>query len=171
MRKLNRMSINIRKSIYNNLRYQNNYKKDNYDYVQYNFFEIDEIFKELKTLITYENKFLDVGSGPGFNLLISEDYFGGNPEGIEHNPELVKISNLLHRYKIHEMDALKFNKYNEYNIIYCFKPFKNLKLQFELETKIINDCEKGTFLLLMDCDNIERHKDIEIISKNIFRKI
>jgi len=124
---------------------------------------IIEIFKNLKKIIDIENKYLEVGSGPGFNLLLADKLLSVNPEGIEYNNKLSEISNLLHRYPIHNIDAMNFKKYNKYDIIYCWLPFFNEELQLKLEKKIVDESKVGTFLLLIDSENISKFDSIEFI--------
>lgn len=165
-----KMSIQIRKTLNKNLSIANSYKEDNYDYIQYEFEKLINVFRQVKKNLTFEKKFLEVGSGPGLNLLLAEEFLNVNPTGLEYNPELVKLSRTLHRFEIIEMDAMDFNNYDQYDIIYMWLPFKNEELEFKLEEKIFNQAKEGTFLIFIDSKNLDKFENVEKISEFIIKK-
>jgi len=73
-------------------------------------------------------KFLDVGCGIGTKALLASHFF--DAYGLEINPPYAqKAIKLLGNDKIIQDDALKFDKYGDFDVIYAYQPMLNsLKL-------------------------------------------
>ena len=118
-----------------------------------------ELFKDILNIIKKREiningkKFLDVGSGIG-NLCYIATLIGFDAEGIELNPILFDISKQIYpEIKFINLDIYDFNKYYDYDIIYYFAPFKNIKLQEELKEKIENSVKVGTYISTIGTEN------------------
>ena len=116
-----------------------------------NFFnQLEIVNKILHTEDKPRITFLDVGCGVGSKLAIAKLFYFSNVHGIEINPIYIdnakKIFNIC-KENIFVVDALNFENYNEYDIIYFYCPFRNWELEKKLEIKIKNDMKSGSFLL------------------------
>lgn len=114
------------------------------------FNEMLNIIKKNKNIIN--KKFLDVGSGIG-HLCYLAKLNGFDAEGLELNPKLLEISNELYpEINFINMNILDFNNYGDYDVIYYFAPFNNIKLQQELKEKIENTIKIGSYIITIDIE-------------------
>lgn len=95
--------------------------------------------------------FLDVGCGLGTKLIMVNHAFR-QIDGIEFDSgyaekarELTKLRD--DRITIIETDALKFNGYQNYDIIYFYTPINDRKKQILLETRIIRRAKAGAIIV------------------------
>lgn len=111
-----------------------------------------EIISKIKPCNAY---FLDVGCGIG-NVMSLAKYYGFSPFGIEFDPKLVsralfpKLSTINPQKQscgIYEIDALKFEHYGEFDVIYFYCPIKDSELESQLERKIEDDMKVGAYYL------------------------
>jgi hypothetical protein len=128
------------------------------------------LYTMLKTLnIKNTDKILDIGSGLGFALVIFNLFPFLKIDGVEISVKYAEISqknlNLLSINNIHifNIDALKFNNYNDYSYLYFYNPFG--KDIFEEIIKRIEN--KDTKIIYMNIHDDE----IYILEKYNFRLI
>ena len=90
-------------------------------------------------------RFLDVGCGVGTTLVLAKHYLDASMcAGIEYDERLINE----HRcHVVHYVDALKFDDYSRYNVIYWYRPIEDNRRQKKLEQKIVADAKKGTLFV------------------------
>lgn len=97
-------------------------------------------------------RFLDVGCGVGLTLLTAARMFE-RVSGLEFDPAYAAAARDLHRsagstsVDIIEGDALRFDDYGEFDVIYFFKPIQQTDKMRALEQRIIAGARKGTVLI------------------------
>lgn len=105
-------------------------------------------------------RFLDVGCGTG-NIIAMAKSFGANiTAGIEINTELKTYTKKSMIDKIYYEDALKFNKYKDFNYIYFLRPFVKDSDMHKLLEKIITESDTGTIILsirYIDRTMVDKH--------------
>lgn len=97
-------------------------------------------------------RFLDVGCGGGLKVLTAFRYF---PEthGFDFDPAYVDAANdLLAKddglsYRVFEHDALTFEGYGDYDVIYFYRPISEESLLIEMEQAIAAQARPGTVLV------------------------
>lgn len=113
-------------------------------------------------------RILDVGSGTGGAILLMEGVAAQIKktskmrgisfafEGIEIDPVLVTIADEQNIFT-REGDALKYKKYNEYDIVYFYHPIADHKLMKKLEEKIEKEIAPETIIVapLKTTDDVE----------------
>jgi SAM-dependent methyltransferase len=95
-----------------------NYREDgSFKYIPYNM----ESF--IKLLEGKTGKFLDVGCGIGDKVLMAKE-LGFDAYGIEKDERLFKIAN-KYLSNITLIDAMDFQDYDKFEVIYVYRPFKD----------------------------------------------
>ena len=98
-----------------------------------------------------ESKFLDIGCGVGTKIL-GASWFFRFVAGIELDPGYAAAGRkLLNRAglsgaELFEQDALEFDDYHSYNIIYLFRPISDDELLFRLEKQIVESVAPRTII-------------------------
>lgn len=88
-------------------------------------------------------RFLEVGSGIGTKSLIAHTLFGLTTTGIEVNPDLFRVMLRKGRGYGFCMDALDFEWFHSYDIIWMYRPFRDRDLERKLEQKIYAEMNHG----------------------------
>lgn len=127
-----------------------------YNYIPFSHIQF---YRDLKSVID-NNKmnaekisFLDVGCGLGINLAIAKEWCNvGSVTGLEINKNYAEIAKeslqaLYHNAAIICGDAMKFNDYKSYDIIYTWHPVKYSDYE-KLKTKIVKDMKKGAHFMI-----------------------
>lgn len=102
---------------------------------------------------TERSRFLDVGCGGGMKVLTATRFYDG-ADGLEFDPNHAAAARALVSHapamdmQIHEADALSFQDYGRYDVIYAFRPFKDDSMALRMEQRIIDSVAPGTVLLL-----------------------
>lgn len=110
-------------------------------------------------------KFLDVGCGGGLKVLTASRYFDVT-DGLEYDPGYVRSAqDLLGRDNEHEgsvihADALTFDRYDEYDVIYFYRPMGDDDKLREMEEFIVGAAAPGTLLVAPYMGFGERHGDL-----------
>lgn len=106
-------------------------------------------------------RFLDVGCGGGLKLLAAAQFFR-HVDGIEYDAgfaararDLLEGSNAP-ACRVLEQDALTFEDYSVYDVIYFYRPMRHPEILFELEQRIAGDATPGT-ILIAPYDQFEPH--------------
>lgn len=97
-------------------------------------------------------RFLDVGCGGGTKVLLASEFFG-RTDGLEFDPKYVAAAQTLmatisgDNCDIFQGDALCFEDYAAYDVIYFYQPIRNPKLLIELEQRICSESRPGTVII------------------------
>lgn len=94
---------------------------------------------------TTGRRFLDVGSGIGEKLEIAA-MLGWTPQGVEVDPALAADSRTYWPHKVVVCDAFEFDGYDEFDLIYCYRPLINPVDQDTLNRVIVEGARSGTVL-------------------------
>ncbi len=98
-------------------------------------------------------RFLDVGCGSGSKLLAAATLFD-RADGLELDRVYVEQAQNLLRHARHDRarvmqgDALSFDGYGDYDVIYFYEPIRNTELQVQLDRRIFATARKGTILVI-----------------------
>lgn len=96
--------------------------------------------------------FLDVGCGGGLKLLSARAYFE-RVSGLEYDPGYVaQAQNLIDRSKtggchVIHADGLTYEDYGQYDVIYFYRPMRDLDMLRALETQITGTARPGTLIV------------------------
>lgn len=108
-------------------------------------------------------RYLDVGSGRGTTLLMAARFFP-LVHGIEFDPGFHERANRLlnTEYTLNcrsiLANALEFEDYDEYDIIYFYKPMSDIDLLAEMEARIVEQARPGTLLIAPYLGFFDRHE-------------
>lgn len=98
-------------------------------------------------------RFLDVGCGGGMKVLSAARIFDA-ADGLEYDPAHAAAARwLMERAsflgcRIFEGDALSFDGYADYEVIYAYRPLQDAEKAAQMERRIAAAAPKGTVLLL-----------------------
>lgn len=143
----------------------------------------DMVAEEFLVLLAYAratdgepNSFLDVGCGIG-NIMLIPWSLGIATHGIEYDANILQhclfpILKGRTRYAtgIFHMDALKFRKYSQYDVIYYYCPMCNRKMEDQLESKIQKEMHPGAYLFVPMGGAPRHDKDFSKITRHTWRK-
>jgi hypothetical protein len=96
-------------------------------------------------------RFLEIGCGIGTRMLIAQEVFGLDVQGIDRVPEYLDEAAKL-RMDVLEIDAMDFSEYGEYDLLWFNRPFLDPALQLLLEAKVWNEMRSGGVVM---CANLE----------------
>lgn len=100
-------------------------------------------------------KFLDIGCGIGTKVILACSYF--DAYGIDYNSDYVDKSKVWGLNRVSLVDALVFDKYNQFDCLYYYRPLFNPEMYYEFEEKIHKDMKSGSIVAPMasryDWDN------------------
>lgn len=115
-------------------------------------------------------RFLDVGCGGGVKVLMARAFFE-RCEGIELDPGYAEaarrlLAGLAPAARVHETDALTFEGYGDYEVVYFYKPIREPEPLRDLERRIAAQARPGTVLIApypdfraraaaLDCGHVE----------------
>lgn len=129
----------------------NNGTRNRYGYIPINLGGYIQCLLQLKKYTKVRSaKFLEIGCGYGRNLIIAKAAGYHNVHGIEINKSMVDIGKKQFglEKEIVKADALKFD-YSEYDIVYFYRPLCNKKLEYELESRVIEQIPIGGYIITM----------------------
>lgn len=92
------------------------------------------------------DRFLEIGCGPGSRMLLAEEIFGFDVEGIERVPEYVKAAQ-DRGVPVTEADALGWDGYGRYDIIFFNRAFADVHLQERLEQEVWTGMKPGAIVI------------------------
>lgn len=95
---------------------------------------------------TTGDKFLDIGAGVGSKMMLAEEIFGLDVRGIERVPEYVKEAR-QRGLIVTEADALGWDGYCDYDLIFFNRPFFSQQRQAELEQQVWADMKPGAVVI------------------------
>ena len=97
-------------------------------------------------------RFLDIGSGGGSKLVAASSYFE-DVTGLEYNPDYVRRSRHwldsvgAEDLALIEGDALAFEGYGDFDVIYFYRPLREPSLQAEMEERVVRQARPGTIVI------------------------
>jgi len=116
-------------------------------------------------------KFVDAGSGLGSICEFARQR-GFNVEGIELNPVLCDLSKqIFPDIKVHNMNVMDFDKYNEFDVIFYWLPFYVEELRMGFRTKIENEIRVGSYIVVYEEEKQNIGKDDRFIPINLISNI
>ena len=157
-----------------------------YDFIPHNQESVVRVFMKIASITNKPiNSFLDVGCGPGNILWSAKTILNPkNTHGIEYDSYYASIAEVLLSgmlgSKVFNMDALNFDRYEDYDVIYFYCPISNRKLQVELERKKKKKMKVGAYYVpMLKQDNgfekTKRFKNIcsddVFLTNRLFQKI
>lgn len=95
---------------------------------------------------TYGDRFLDIGAGIGTKMLLAEEIFGLDVRGVERVPEYVKQAR-ERGLVIAEANALGWDGYGDYDLIFFNRPFYDTDQQAQLEQQVWEDMKSGAVVI------------------------
>lgn len=95
---------------------------------------------------TTGDRFLDIGCGIGTKMMLTEEIFGLEVQGIERVPEYAKEAR-SRGLAITEADARGWDGYGDFDIIFFNRPFFNQEMQAELEHQVWTDMKPGAVVV------------------------
>jgi SAM-dependent methyltransferase len=115
-------------------------------------------------------RFLDIGCGPGTKLLMAKCFFDAyGIEVIERFIEQGRVFGLTER--IFNADALLFEQYADYDVLYFYRPFKEAVFQRQLEDRIYAHMKRGALLSPMHTlTEWADYPDVEQVGKYLYLK-
>ena len=112
---------------------QQSTRKNEWEYIPYSH---SVFFNHIKEYASPKSKFLEVGCGIGTKLYMMYKFIGMyDVTGIEINSNLVKLAHSMfddEPIKVLHQDALTFENYGDYDVIYSYSPIKGSKKLFEI---------------------------------------
>jgi len=123
------------------------------------------------TLVTvHRPAFLDVGCGVGHKILLARE-MGYDAYGLEivngYIKEGRKLFQLFDVDKTRECfiegDALKYNHYNLFSVLFCVQLFVDDELQKQLQDRIVSQAESGTVIIFPNGVDVEKHQSLRKI--------
>lgn len=89
-------------------------------------------------------KFLDVGCGLGTKMLLAKNH-GLIPYGIDTNPKYLEVVREM-EMECEMADALTFEKYADFDLIYWYIPIRDRPLMEQLEDRICAEANENAVL-------------------------
>ena len=90
--------------------------------------------------------FLDVGCGPGTKMQIAQVLFGLQAYGIEIDKDMAAAAEKLFPQRVTAKDALDCSGYDQYDLIWLYRPFRDRDKELALEQKIIDAMKPGAII-------------------------
>jgi SAM-dependent methyltransferase len=97
-------------------------------------------------------RFMDVGCGGGTKVLAASPYFS-HSVGLEYDPAYVRAAQKLlglvasETCEVLEGDALTFEGYGAYDVIYFYRPLRDDARLRQMEARIIEQADPGTIII------------------------
>jgi trans-aconitate methyltransferase len=91
-------------------------------------------------------QFLDIGCGVGARMLVARELFELDVHGIDRVPEYVNEA-WKHGLSAEVADALGWNGYGKYDLLFLNRPFKDPVLQRQLEAQVWDDMAPGAVII------------------------
>lgn len=108
--------------------------------------------------------FVDVGCGVGLKLLQAASLYE-QVSGIEYEPHRAKAAaNWLGQLaQVLTADALTFQGYGDYDVIYAYKPLQDDDMMRQTEDRLVQQARPGTILIMPYMDFHNRHEALGCI--------
>ena len=105
--------------------------------------------------------FLDVGCGVGLKVFQAAEFFEIS-RGLEYDATRVPVADGLTQHArrtqdgVFQADALEFDGYGGYDVIYAYKPLAFEHLLIQMEQRIIDQARPGTVLIMPYSEFVDR---------------
>lgn len=102
--------------------------------------------------LRHPTRFLDVGCGGGLKVFSAAKFFA-RADGLEYDPGYAANAQNLFDIsrsdtcRVIEADGLTFDKYDQYDVIYFYRPMRHVDLLRQLEEQIVNTAQAGTLII------------------------
>jgi SAM-dependent methyltransferase len=93
--------------------------------------------------------FLDVGAGVGSKMMLAEEIFGLTVHGVERVPEYAAAAR-QRGLAVDEADALGWDSYSDYDVIFFNRPFHDQDQQKKLEQQVFEDMKPGAVVIAVN---------------------
>ncbi|TDL85489.1 hypothetical protein [Meridianimarinicoccus aquatilis] len=110
-------------------------------------------------------RFLDVGCGVGLKVVSALEFFP-SADGLEYDAGYARTSKALFKAmglaqcgSIHG-DAVSFDKYADYDVIYFYRPMRNEEGLKKMENQIVEHARPGTILIAPYLSFAARHQSL-----------
>jgi SAM-dependent methyltransferase len=97
-------------------------------------------------------RFLDVGCGGGLKVLSAAKYFA-RADGLEYDSGYAasaqNLFDISHNdtCRVIEADGLTYENYDQYDVIYFYRPMRHIELLRQLEEQIVQTAQPGTLII------------------------
>jgi SAM-dependent methyltransferase len=92
-------------------------------------------------------KFLDIGCGIGTKVMLADVLF--DSYGFDINKDYTRLARQIGCKNVWYQDAMTFEGYGEYDLLYFYRPFKDNVLEDRLETNVYQQMKEGSFIAPM----------------------
>lgn len=115
-------------------------------------------------------KFLDIGCGIGTKVMLADAIFVAS--GFDIEEEYLDVARKIGCKDVFHADALEFEGYGDYDILYFYAPFKDGMLQRRFEDRLYEQMRPGQVLAPMHTITRwhEEHDDMKPLGRYLFVK-
>lgn len=89
-------------------------------------------------------RFLDVGCGIGTKVLLAKAFFDSH--GIEIEDRSVGVAQIIGADNVIKGDCLTYDKYDEFDFLYFFRPIRDFDKEAEFENRIHDQMKPGAVI-------------------------
>lgn len=110
-------------------------------------------------------RFLDVGCGAGLKVATAIEFFP-RADGLEYDPGYARTAQSLFaamglaQCRVIEGDAMTFEGYDDYDVVYFYRPMRDMDAMKALEARIAAGVRPGTILIAAYGGFAARHADL-----------
>ena len=114
--------------------------------------------------------FLDIGCGIGTKVMLADVLFDAH--GLELSEEYLKVAKLIGCRNVWQEDAMEYENYGDYDILYFYCPFRDEFSQVKFEKFIYSQMKSGAILIPMHTMTVwkTRYEDIKQVGKYCYQK-
>ena len=126
--------------------------KESYSYIPYGNMLFIEIMKSVRSYLDrrkddrYMYKFIDAGAGIGIKVIISS-IMGFDSIGLEYDDEVLELARKISGEMVIKQNIMTFKDYDKYDIIYYYRPFKDMKKEIKFEKYVEDNMKVGSILI------------------------
>ena len=95
--------------------------------------------------------FLEIGCGPGTKMMLARDLFGLDVSGFDRVPEYV-VAAREQGLNVATCDAMRFDAYERFDIVFFNRPFRDRAAQRELERLVYGKIRRGAVVICMNLE-------------------
>lgn len=110
-------------------------------------------------------RFLDVGCGAGMKVVTATEFFA-HADGLEYDPGYATTAQTLFaamgltQCRVIEGDAMAFESYDDYDVVYFYRPMRDVDAMKQMEARIAAGVRPGTILIAAYGGFAARHVDL-----------
>lgn len=110
-------------------------------------------------------RFLDVGCGAGMKVVTATEFFA-HADGLEYDPGYAATAQSLFnamglaQCRVIEGDAMAFEGYDAYDVVYFYRPMRDIDAMQQMEAQIAAGVRPGTILIAAYGGFAARHADL-----------